>query len=854
MFSNGILNGGGFGNAGVIPDGSITVEKLESVPARSILANTTGATAPLTPVTFFDTDTKILDTFLPDSVKIRYIEVANETARFALTKTADVQNGDRVLQNDTEILYFVKDDTNLNNASGWGISNEKISWNDVLNKPTDIFFKNTDGAIDVSYNNTTSGLTAENVQDAIDELNTEKEPTVTAGTSSQYYRGDKTFQTLDKTAVGLSNVPNTDATNLANDTIQGTFTPNNTAIVTSDTGKVIAEKTQGQLNKKVDVSTAQTFTNIEKRQGSYNINGTPFFTEAERDALTWNNGNFIFNTTAKVIQEYQNGSWTTVMGGGFDSEYIGDTTIWKFGESTVPNTKIILDGRLYLKADWAEGWAWAISNNLTTNNESLYNASKNYFYDVDVNSFRPPADGGYFYRGLDTTGTIDPDGATRDLGSIQVDMVGTHTHPVTSDAGVVAPTTTSAASKIDVAGGGGMNPSVANTMVSLNTFATGVNTGGGAETRPKNIAVYYIMKFKSRVPLQNELIDGENSTVITEEVGGVMQTKVNVVLPNVLNPNYIINGDFQHWQRGTSIEYTGGNPIYFACEWWGRRGSQHTGQVVSKQFDAIYKDIARVQRKAGNALSGDLNLCQNTVTLNVEKFAGKTITYSAWVKLGADFASASGTVAMNIDTGTVANDTRTPYAFTTGNVNIGTVSTSTTKGVWQKLVTTVAVPLGVKSMLVQFVALAMQGTAGANDYFEVAQVKWEPGSSATEFASPDYFEELEKCKVYYERLTSNEIKNIDSYRATSTTTAITTLRYTNKRIIPTLSISTVSGVTLQRASGNIATTGVTFAINNKTQSVQINLTVASGLTTSETGEVILNDNQFIEVVAQDPFV
>jgi hypothetical protein len=40
-----------------------------------------------------------------------------------------------------------------------------------------------------------------------------KEPTITAGTTSQYYRGDKSWQTLDKTAVGLSNVDNTsDAT------------------------------------------------------------------------------------------------------------------------------------------------------------------------------------------------------------------------------------------------------------------------------------------------------------------------------------------------------------------------------------------------------------------------------------------------------------------------------------------------------------------------------------------------------------------------------------------------------------------------------------------------------------------
>ena len=40
-----------------------------------------------------------------------------------------------------------------------------------------------------------------------------KEPTITAGTTSQYYRGDKSFQTLDKTAVGLGNVDNTSDVN-----------------------------------------------------------------------------------------------------------------------------------------------------------------------------------------------------------------------------------------------------------------------------------------------------------------------------------------------------------------------------------------------------------------------------------------------------------------------------------------------------------------------------------------------------------------------------------------------------------------------------------------------------------------
>lgn len=40
-----------------------------------------------------------------------------------------------------------------------------------------------------------------------------KENTVTPGTTAQYYRGDKTFQTLDKTAVGLGNVDNTSDVN-----------------------------------------------------------------------------------------------------------------------------------------------------------------------------------------------------------------------------------------------------------------------------------------------------------------------------------------------------------------------------------------------------------------------------------------------------------------------------------------------------------------------------------------------------------------------------------------------------------------------------------------------------------------
>ena len=62
-----------------------------------------------------------------------------------------------------------------------------------------------------------------------------KEPTVTAGSTGQYYRGDKSWATLDKNAVGLSNVDNT-----------------------TDLGKPISTATQTALDGKEPTITAGT--------------------------------------------------------------------------------------------------------------------------------------------------------------------------------------------------------------------------------------------------------------------------------------------------------------------------------------------------------------------------------------------------------------------------------------------------------------------------------------------------------------------------------------------------------------------------------------------------------------------
>jgi hypothetical protein len=73
----------------------------------------------------------------------------------------------------------------------------------------------------------------------VDAALTGKEPSITAGTSAQYYRGDKSMQTLNKAAVGLSNVDNT-----------------------SDAGKPISTATQTALAGKANSSHTHTISEV----------------------------------------------------------------------------------------------------------------------------------------------------------------------------------------------------------------------------------------------------------------------------------------------------------------------------------------------------------------------------------------------------------------------------------------------------------------------------------------------------------------------------------------------------------------------------------------------------------------
>lgn len=94
--------------------------------------------------------------------------------------------------------------------------------------------KIADGTITDADISATAAIAESKVQNLVSDL-AGKESIITAGTTSQYFRGDKTFQTLDKTAVSLGNVDNT-----------------------SDTNKPVSIATQAALNGKASTSTTIT--------------------------------------------------------------------------------------------------------------------------------------------------------------------------------------------------------------------------------------------------------------------------------------------------------------------------------------------------------------------------------------------------------------------------------------------------------------------------------------------------------------------------------------------------------------------------------------------------------------------
>lgn len=311
--------------------------------------------------------------------------------------------------------------------------------------------------------------------------------------------------------------------------------------------------------------------------------------------------------------------------------------------------------------------------------------------------------------------------------------------------------------------------------------------------------------------------------------------------------NGLINGNFEIWQRGTSglAGGTSSSTGFTADRWQMIRSTFATGATVSQAAGTgACRYAARVQRTAGNTSTANVLIYQTMETANAEVYAGQEVTFSAWIRKGADFNSSTFTMRILGGTGTDQN----VIAGFTGSTTITSVSKTLTT-TWQRFSVTATVPSTMTELAFGFLWTPV-GTAGTNDYYEMTGAQVEIGATPSPFqpSSGSIAGELAACQRYYQRhgLVSGAFVAIGYGSGTTTTNTFWSLSPA-MRVAPT-SVG-FSGVELVDGAGStIAVTGLalhnptpTRAIVHVTHAINDTAHRPYGLrTTSAAGYVELN--------------
>jgi len=231
---------------------------------------------------------------------------------------------------------------------------------------------------------------------------------------------------------------------------------------------------------------------------------------------------------------------------------------------------------------------------------------------------------------------------------------------------------------------------------------------------------------------------------------------------NIAGKNSIINGGFDIWQRGTSFVPT--TTAFGPDRWQIYRNT--TGSTASRQTPGAtlpqFQYCARMQRDSGTTAINSASYAMTLETSESLKYAGQNVTLSFYARAGANF-SGSGASSMRIylmyGSGTDQNEISgfTGNTFLVNGTTNGLLPITTS---WVRYSFTVAIPSTATQLGLELNAL-WSGTAGAADYFEVAGVQLELGTTATTFsrAGGTIQGELAACQRYYQRFTAGSANN-----------------------------------------------------------------------------------------------
>jgi hypothetical protein len=220
--------------------------------------------------------------------------------------------------------------------------------------------------------------------------------------------------------------------------------------------------------------------------------------------------------------------------------------------------------------------------------------------------------------------------------------------------------------------------------------------------------------------------------------------------------NLFINGGFDVWQRGTSGAGYVSSGGYVADRWQGIRGAAAAGMTMSRQAaqNTALPNVQyamRMQRDSGNTSTQDIRLFYSAETVDSIPFAGQAITFSYYVRKGANYSGGNVTGIIYSGTGTDQNLGISGFTGTTAVVTVTRTSATLTTD-WTRVQGTATVATNA-TQLGLLLSYTPTGTAGANDWIEITGMQLEVGSVATPFrrTGGSIQGELAMCQRYYEK-------------------------------------------------------------------------------------------------------
>ena len=244
--------------------------------------------------------------------------------------------------------------------------------------------------------------------------------------------------------------------------------------------------------------------------------------------------------------------------------------------------------------------------------------------------------------------------------------------------------------------------------------------------------------------------DVTGATALTIANGAVTAAKI---ASGVLeNPNVVINGGFDVWQRGVTFSSLSYYQDY-ADRWMGDAHNS-AGNTISRQLgtasEPFYRFL-RFQRDSGQTVTGARRVGTVFESQDTRFMCGQEVTLSWYMRKGANWSPATDTVTSYIFTGTANNEGMSSGLGSawTGFAQQTQSNTITTS--WVRFTHTVTLSATAQQVGINFVTPASVGTAGAADSWDISGVKLELGGVATPFMNKGFGVEIVRCQRYYSK-------------------------------------------------------------------------------------------------------